>query len=214
LPVWWPHSWYNLRYGIEVLPAIALALGFFAQLCIAAVRQFKPLPQQAKWASYTAAVLFVLVGLNAFQMLRERPLVYVEGNKNIEAHRPYEQQIPPALRALLSGRPGAVVLMITSTDPQIVTLTGIPLRQTINESDLEVYRDALSAPAAHASLVLAFDGDEVDSAVKAHPAGLTVYRRFSAPGQPVATLYVSDTPNATTLNNRPDSVVASLKESR
>jgi hypothetical protein len=36
------------------------------------------------------AVLFALVALNAVQMVRERPLVYVEGTKNIEARRPYE----------------------------------------------------------------------------------------------------------------------------
>jgi hypothetical protein len=85
-------------------------------------------------------------------MLRERPLVYVEGTKNIAAHRPYELEIPPVCARSLAKRPGGVLLMITSTDPQIVALTGIPLRQTINESDLEIYRDALAAPAAHAAL--------------------------------------------------------------
>jgi hypothetical protein len=103
--------------------------------------------------------------------------------------------------------------MDTSLDPEIVALTGIPLRQTINESDLQVYRDALDAPASHAALVLAFDGDEVDRAVRAHPSGLSAYRRFSAPFQPSATLYVSGTPDATTLNNGTGAVLASLKES-
>jgi hypothetical protein len=125
-------------------------------------------------------------------MLRERPLVYVESTKNIESRRPYENQIPPALRTLLAQRPGAVILMETSVDPQLVALTGIPLRQTINESDLEIYKAALAAPAAHAGLVLAFDGDEIDRAVQAHPAGLTALRRFTAAGQPSATIYISD----------------------
>jgi hypothetical protein len=196
LPVWWPHSYYNLRYGIELLPAVALTLGFAAQFCLAAVRQFKPLATQAKWTHYAAAALFVLVGLNDFQMLRERPLVYVEGTKNIHAHRPYELAIPPILRAFLVEHPGSVLLMDTSIDPEIVALTGIPLRQTINESDLEIYRDALAAPAKHAALVLAYDGDEIDHAVHDHPARLTVYRRFSASDQPSITLYVSDTPGA------------------
>jgi hypothetical protein len=75
-----------------------------------------------------------------------------------------------------------------------VALTGIPLRQTINERDLKVYRDALAAPGAHAQMVLAYAGDEIDAAVRAHPEGLTEYRRFSAPLQPQVTLYVSDTP--------------------
>jgi hypothetical protein len=62
-------------------------------------------------------------------------------------------------------------------------------------------------------LVLAFDGDEVDRAARAHPSGLSAYRRFSAPFQPSATLYVSGTPDATTLNNGTGAVLASLKES-
>jgi hypothetical protein len=213
LPVWWPYSWYNLRYGIELLPALALGMGFAAEFCLAAVRQFKPLAFQAKWADGAAAFLFALVALNTLQMVREHPQVYVEGTKNIDAHRPYELQIPLALRALLVDRSGAVILMDTSVDPEIVALTGIPLRQTINESDLKVYRDALDAPAAHAAFVLAFDGDEVDRAVHAHPAGLTAFRRFSAPYQPSVTLYVSGTPSATTLNKGAGAVIASLKES-
>ena len=83
--------------------------------------------------------------------------------------------------------------MDTSVYPNLVAFTGIPLRQTINESDKEFYRAALAAPAAQACLVLAFDGDEIDAAVHAHPEGLTALRRFSAPGQASGTLYTSDT---------------------
>jgi hypothetical protein len=187
LPVWWPHSWYNSRYGVELLPALALGLGFAAQFAIAAMREFKP-----QWAKVASGVLFAIVALNAVAMVRERPLVYVESTKNIDARRPYDLQIPPALRALLAERPDGVILMDTSAYPEIVALTGIPLRQTINESDLEIYRDALTAPAAHALIVLAFGGDEVDRAVHTHPAGLTALRSFSAKGQPPATIYVTN----------------------
>jgi hypothetical protein len=193
LPPWWPHSWYNTRYGMEMLPALALGLGFAAQLLLAAVREFKP-----GWVRYAAGALFAVVALNAGQMVRERPLIYVEGTKNIHARRAYEIEIPPALRALLAERPGGVVLMDTSTYPNLVAFTGIPLRQTINESDLEIYTDALAAPAAHAAIVLAFDGDEIDRAVKAHPAGLTAIRRFTTRGQAAGTIYVSGTPVTTT----------------
>src|SRR5271157_777624 len=188
LPLWWPHSWYNTRYGLELLPALALGLGFAAQFALAAVREFKP-----GWMKYGAGALFALTVLNAWLVLREGPLVYVEGTKNIAARRFYEENIPAALRTLLAGRPGGVVLMDTSVFPQIVALTGIPLRQTVNESDKEFYTAALAAPAAHAAIVLAFDGDEVDRAVRVHPAGLTALRRFTAPGQPSGTLYVSGT---------------------
>jgi hypothetical protein len=207
LPPWWPHSWYNLRYGMEMLPAFALGLGFAAHAVVAAVREFKP-----GGARYAAGALFALAAANACQMTREVPLVYVEGVKNIESRRQYENEIPPALRALLAERPGAVVLMDTSVFPEIVALTGIPLRRTINESDLEIWDNALAAPADHAAIVLAFDGDAVDGAVKAHPAGLTAVRRFTLAGQPAGTIYVSGTPAASSLTKPGEAVVASGKE--
>jgi hypothetical protein len=194
LPIWWPHSWYNLRYGLEMLPALGLAIGFAAQFALAAVREFKPGLRGHRWQSFSLAALLALCIVNSIQMLRERPLVYVEGTKNIQAHRPYQLAIPPVLRSLLATRPGAPVLVITSLDPEIIALTGIPLRQTINEGDLWIYDAALAAPASHAAFILAFDGDDVDRAVRLRPEHLTVIQRFTAPGQPAATIYASDSP--------------------
>ena len=208
-PAWWPHSWYNLRYGLEMLPAFALGVGFAAHFWLTAAQEFKP-----RWLRPAAALLFALVALNAWWMLRERPLVYVEGTRNFASRRGYEREIPPALQALLAQRPGAPVLMDTSVYPEIVALTGIPLRQTINESDLEVWSSALAAPAAHAAVVLAFDGDAVDMAVKAHPEGLTAVRRFTLSGQPAGTLYVSGTPHAGELIRARQAVLASGKDLR
>ena len=193
LPVWWPHSWYNTRYGLEMLPAFALGMGFASSFVITAAHELKP-----RVASGAAAFLLLLVVINCLVMLREGPPVYVEGTKNIEARRSYEVEIPAVLRRYLQNSPGGVILMDTSVYPQIVAFTGIPLRQTINESDKEFYRAALSAPAQHAALVLAFDDDEVDRAVHTRPQGLKEVQRFTAPWQPSATLYVSVTPSATT----------------
>lgn len=187
LPVWWPHSWYNTRYGMELLPALALGVGFVAQGIVGAAREFKP-----RAGVYVTALLLVLAGLNVTALLRERPLVYVEGTKNRDSRIVYDAEVPAALKEILRQRPGAVVLMNTSVHPEFVAQTGIPLRQTINESDLSVYKDALAAPAAHAAIVLAFDGDDVACAVKAHPQELTAVRRFSEKGQPSGTLYIAD----------------------
>jgi hypothetical protein len=187
LPPWWPHSWYNTRYGMELLPALALGMGFAAQFALAAVREFKP-----SWVKYTVGALFVVLGLNVGEMVRERPLTYVEGTKNIHARQPFEQQIPPALRALADRKPETTILMETSVYPNLVAFSGIPLRQTINESDLWIWDEALKTPAAHAGIVLAFDDDPVDRAVKAHPAGLRAVQRFTAPGQAPGTLYVTE----------------------
>jgi hypothetical protein len=192
IPPWWPHSWYNTRYGLELLPALALGLGCAAHFFLAVTRAFKP-----RWLAPVAASLFVLIGLNDWEVLREHPLCYIEGAKNYAAREHYEQVIPTALRGLLAKRAGGIVLMDTSHYPQIVALTGIPLRQTINESDKEFYRAALAAPATHAALVLAFAGDDIAQAVEQHPEGLREVDRFTSPGQPGATLYVSDTQPST-----------------
>jgi hypothetical protein len=188
IPSWWPHSWYNTRYGLELLPAFALSLGFFSHFLLTGVREFKP-----SWTKYVTAALTAVMVFNAAAMVRERPLVYVEGTKNIEARRMYDQEIPPLMRSLLAKNPGGAVLMNTSVHPELVAFSGIPLRQTINETDQDVYQAALAAPAAHAAIVLALAGDEIDQAIRAHPQGLTLVRRFAADRQPAITIYVSDT---------------------
>jgi hypothetical protein len=190
-PAWWPHTWYNTRYGLELLPALALGLGFAAQLIAGALARIKvpSLPPLLPKLAFT--VLFALAGLNVFALLRSAPIVYVEGTKNADARQPYDDAIPPALKSLLILDPRAPVLMNTSLYPEIVAFTGIPLRQTINESDLEIYRSALAAPASHAAIIVAFDGDEVDKAVKAHLADFTLMGRFTAKDQPSAAIYAS-----------------------
>src|SRR5437899_9812816 len=32
MPVWWPFSYYNVRYGLQLLPAVAVAVGIAATL--------------------------------------------------------------------------------------------------------------------------------------------------------------------------------------
>jgi hypothetical protein len=209
LPPWWPHSWYNTRYGMELLPALTLGLGFSAHCLIALVRDFKP-----RWSRYAAGLLFVLLVLNAWKMVGEHPLTYIEGVKNYESRSALEAQIPPVLQAELARRPDGVVLMETSVFPSLVAQTGIPFRQTINEADLQVFEDALAAPAAHAALVLAFDGDSVDQAVKANPCGLIAINRFDAHGQPSATLYRSTVDSSSRLNTQPCAVIASGKDAK
>jgi hypothetical protein len=187
IPVWWPHSWYNTRYGMEMLPVLALGIGFIASFIIAAAREFKP-----RQTGYVTALLILLVALNAGILMRGRSLVFVESVKNSQARADFERDVPIALRGMLARCPGGTVLMNTSADPEFVTLTGIPLSQTINEADRHIYRDALAAPATHAALVLAFDGDEIDQAVRAHPEGLRAVAHFASQQQPAGTLYTSD----------------------
>jgi hypothetical protein len=198
-PAWWPYTFYNTRYGLELLPALALGLAFAAHLATRFLRHLDFLriaprfPSLLGFEKVLAAAVFIILfsfaGLNATLLLRQDPIVYVEGVKNLQARLPYDETIPSLLQQLLQAVPQAPVLMNTSAYPEIVSLTGIPLRQTINESDLEIFRSALASPSTHAAIVVAFDGDAVDRAVRAHPAGLEIAGTFIAKDQPSATVY-------------------------
>jgi Dolichyl-phosphate-mannose-protein mannosyltransferase len=192
LPVWKPFSWYNTRYGMELLPALAFFFGFAVEAALAAIQKYKP-----RYRTAIVAALFVLLVANVAEMLREKPLTYEEAVKNAGARGYYNQVIAAALKPLHAADPNGIVLMDTSTFPSIVPNAGMTYSQTINESDKEFYWAALGAPAAHASIVLAFAGDEIDKAVHAHPEHLRAYRSFHAQSkgwdQLDATIYVTDT---------------------
>jgi len=191
-PAWWPFTWYNTRYGLELLPALALGLGFAVQILLGLLRRRVNRPASAfALPKLTFAIFFAVAVLNVFLLLRAGPIVYVEGAKNADARRPYDDAIPPALQSLLTLDPHATVLMNTSIYPEIVAFTGIPLRQTINESGLSIYRTALEDPAANAPIVVTFDGDEIDAAVNAHRSDFTLIARFAARNQPSAAIYAS-----------------------
>jgi hypothetical protein len=190
-PAWWPFTFYNTRYGLELLPALSLGLGFATQLASRALDRWPGARYAQLMPEAALALFFILVGINAAALVRHRPIVYTESTYNLNARLPYDQAIPPLLKDLLGPVPDGTVLMNTSSYPEIVAFTGIPLRQTINESDLGLWRDALIAPASHAAIVVAWDGDEVDRAVKANPNGLSVAGKFTVQNQPTATVYVS-----------------------
>jgi hypothetical protein len=200
-PNWWPYTLYNTRYGIELLPAIAIGLGLAAHFFAHLLHRLGAAPFTARFSGrlagtpFLAGVIFTtafaLAAFNLVQLLRNGPLVYEESTKNLDARLPYDQDIPPVLEDLLSLLPHAPVLMNTSAYPEIVAFTGIPLRQTINESDLEIFRAALQDPAGSAAVVVSYDGDEIDQAVREHPQNLAIAARFTANTQPPATIYFS-----------------------
>ena len=183
LPVWWPQSFYNTRYGMELLPALALFVGFFDH-----GGSFRE--HHKGLDRLVTVVLFVAVVGNAAVLMWQGPLVMVEGEKNTAARGMYNAEISAVLGGLHEAEPDLPLLLDTSMFPSVVPRAGMSYKQTLNESDKEFFKAALDAPAAKAGMVLAFAGDEVAEAVKAHPENLWVCRRFRAPGQPDATLYV------------------------
>ncbi|HEY0307953.1 MAG TPA: hypothetical protein VGB94_07320, partial [Acidobacteriaceae bacterium] len=183
IPQLWPHSFYNARYGMELLPALALSA------CVAlAWAQQRWFADKAKAATTLWVVAVLAVVANCAALFYFKPLVIQEALQNSSTRIPMEAAIA---RELVRMAPGTPVLMSLSDHPGAVETAGIPLKQIVNESDYDSFHAALQAPAEHAALVVAIAGDAVDAAVTAHPEGLVESSVIHVTGQPEVRMYQS-----------------------
>jgi hypothetical protein len=182
-PLWFPHSYYNTRYGMEMLPAFALGLGFLIAWLIARA--------EIRWHRHAQLILLasiVLILANSAFLTRSTPLVLGEAIANARTRVPFEAAYARALDQL---PPEGKILVWTSDHPGAFERAGIPLRRTINETDYYRWIPALQHPAQSAAFVIASDHDAVAQAVAAHPQGLTLIDIVCSTGQPCVRFYRS-----------------------
>jgi hypothetical protein len=187
LPPWWPFSLYNVRYGLQLLPAFAA----FAALLL----HFLLTLAHGRWMKTTAGLTMVaLVAVSYASVWRAQPICYREAWVNSRSRITLETELATNLRLL----PHNVTLLLYLGDHVgALQRAGIPLRQTINEgnhrpwfrpSDPEgLWERALSDPHQYADYVIAIDGDPVSNNVQKHD--LTSMVVIHTEGQPPATLY-------------------------
>lgn len=181
LPDWWPFTYYNDRYGIELLPAIAV---FTAVLAYAAAL----LLGRRQYVAWLAAAVLVAGSYTA--VWRNQPICLREAIANSRTRIALERELAVALSSL---PPQSTFLMDLGAHSGALQSAGIPLRRTINETIRVAWPRALASPAASADYVVAFDGDPVAQAVAAHPAGLQPLATIAVPGQAAARLYRCET---------------------
>ena len=179
-----PHAYYNSRYGMEMLPAFAV----FAFVALAWLQQWW-MKSQPVAARLLPPFVVLLIAGNTIAMMYRVPLVLKEAMVNSTTRVAFEAALAHELRSFPSGVP---ILMYNSDHIGALQQAGIPLRQTLSESDYDSWKAALASPAAHAAYVVAIDGDPVTTAVKAHPEGLTELTVLCTTGQTCARLYKSD----------------------
>ena len=184
IPPLWPHSYYNSRYGMEMLPAFAV----FAFVALAWIQRrwaaSQPLP-----ARLMQPIAVLLIVMSVITMMYRVPLVLKEAMANSTTRVAFEAAIA---RELHTFPPGVPILMYNSDHVGALQQAGIPLRQTLSESDYDSWKVALAAPAEHAAYVIAIAGDPVAAAVTEHPHGLTELVVLCTTGQPCARVYRSD----------------------
>jgi hypothetical protein len=196
IPVWWPFSWYNTRYGMEMLPAFALFAAFTLSWILEWVNASYPRAARGVYAA-----LLVLIVANAALLVHSRPLVLQEAMANSRTRIAFEGALSEALRGLPQD---GLILMYTSQHVGALQQAGIPLRRTINETDYYHFKPALERPAESVRWVVATEGDTVSKAVALHPEELDLISITCSTGQPCARIYRSQvgTPVARSIDSR------------
>jgi hypothetical protein len=184
IPLWWPHSWYNTRYGMEMLPVFALSLAFLTASVTGLAARWRPAV-----AGWIAPVVALLLVVNNAVLLRAKPLVLDEAIANSRTRIPFEVAYARALQLLPAN---STILVYASEHVGAFQRAGVALKRTINETDYYQWGPALKDPAKAADYVIATDGDAVAKAVAARAEGLTPIDVVCSTGQPCVRFYSSD----------------------
>jgi hypothetical protein len=195
VPEWWPYSYYNVRYGLELLPAIAI----FAALVPWSLGQLRRRGLGAAamaicWVIATAAYLSSAQGLGPRSQQHEYgrhwmiPICYREAWVNSRGRLQLEHQVAQALERMPDD---AKVMIYTGEYVGALQQAGVHFTRTVNESTRYGWDAALSAPWAVADFVVAIKGDPVDRAVERNPRGLTKLSIIHVLDKPEVCIYRS-----------------------
>jgi 4-amino-4-deoxy-L-arabinose transferase-like glycosyltransferase len=164
IPQIYPHSYYNSRYGTEMLPALTVYLAFAGYKLWQYLRVRKPLAAQI-----LAPVSLALAVVNLGFMLHGVPLVLQEAMVNSRSRLALET---PLAEQLAMVSPGTKILMDNSEYIGALQAAGISLKQTIGPGDYYGWRAAMAEPGKSAGMIVSTEGDEISKAVKLHPEGV------------------------------------------
>lgn len=181
VPGLWPHSYYNTRYGLAILPLLAgLAAALIAWT-----------PE--KWRR--AAVPLVLgAGLIPW-LLNPAPEAWIcwkESQVNSEVRRAWTREAAHFLKD--HYRMGTGIWMPFGDLTGILREAGVPLREALHEGNRPLFESTLARPELflRQEWVIAFSGDKVATALqKARRKGLvySCWKRIEPKGGPVVEIY-------------------------
>jgi hypothetical protein len=167
IPAWWPFTHYNVRYGLQLLPAFTVAL---AILVHRAVRYEGWTPRLRLLC--VLGLLGLVVASNA-SIWRAGPVSLTEAQVNMRTRHELESKLAGWLQKL---PPDSTLLMYLGDHVGAVQQAGIPLNHVINEGNHRPWKQpsdpdglwelALADPARYADYVAAFEGDSVWQAIQ------------------------------------------------
>jgi hypothetical protein len=187
LPTWWPFSFYNVRYGLQLLPLFSMAAGVSAYFLLRLAWN-----KTAKTSVVLAAL--VLIAASYASVWRAQSVCFREAWVNSRSRIALETELASNLKKL--GHDTAL-LMYLGDHVGALQQAGIPLRRTINEGNHRPWKSpvdrdglwerALAHPSQYVDFVVALDGDPV--ALSVQKLGLPSLMVIRTIGQPAATIY-------------------------
>jgi hypothetical protein len=187
IPQLWPHSYYNARYGMELLPALAIYSALAAEQLERWLQS-----KTANWARISVRLwqpaAMLLCVANCIAMMYFIPLVLKEGMVNSTTRVALERSLATSLEEMPLNVP---VMMSVTNHVGAVQTAGRTLRSMVSENDDQTWQAALKDPAHYAAYAIAIGDDAVAKAIAAHPAGLGEIEVSCTTGQPCARIYQS-----------------------
>jgi hypothetical protein len=155
VPVLYSGAYYNVRYGLSLLPLLAL--------CSAAIVAVFP-----AWMRSKVAVVAILVA-TAPWLIHPQPenwIVFQEGNRNYQGHRELDRAVEDYLRPRYV--PGSGIVTSFGATTAIYRELGIPLRETLTGDNGPVWAAAAKGPNPfqHQAWAVVLAGDYAEQAVK------------------------------------------------
>lgn len=188
VPNWWPFTHYNVRYGLQMLPAFSIALALLIYGVLSC--------EQWNWRLRLASIPVILAfAATSYAFVGQAtPICLAEAQTNMRSRNQLQMELARWLERL---PPDSTLLMYLGDQVGALERAGIPLKRTINEGNHRVWKQpvdpeglwerALAHPARYADYVVAFEGDPVWQAV--HDLHLPALVELHVTGQPHATLY-------------------------
>jgi hypothetical protein len=196
VPAWWPYSYYNVRYGLQLLPAFAFAMGVVVFVALRwrtqdtsnngvaenlaaknkvvknqVVKHGIPKNAELRLAFVVAVVAFVAVSYAT--VWQAGPATLQEARINMRTRNQLERNLADWLKRI---PPDATLLMYLGDHAGALQQAGIPLRRVINEGNHRVWvqpsdpdglwERALANPAGYADFAIGFEGDPVWQSAK------------------------------------------------
>jgi hypothetical protein len=196
VPTWWPFSEYNLRYGLQLLPAFAAFVPLGITFIVQSALQIRSIEvSRSRWKDIATFVAILLLAVASYSAIwRADPICFREAANNMRGRVALDGQLAGWIKSLPTD---STLLMYLGQHVGALEQAGIPLRRVINEGNHRVWRRpldpeglwerALADPAGYADYLVGFDGDPVWTA--ALNQRLTALVEIHTTGQPRAAIF-------------------------